>query len=66
MTIVYTADVFCDRCGCWVHGATGSKTSGLGRPALAVAKKAGWSRDVKSTYTDLCPECLKENRKEPG
>lgn len=65
MTIRYTADVFCDRCGNWVPGLTSEKPSGLARPALSLAKKAGWSRDTKSTYLDLCPKCLDENRRNP-
>lgn len=63
MTVRYTADVFCDRCVNWMHGVTSEKASGLATPALKKAKKAGWSRDVKSTYTDLCPNCLNEHRK---
>lgn len=58
MSLSYTCDVFCDHCGNWVHGVTANKPTGLARPALSEAKKQGWSRDVKSTYTDLCPACL--------
>ena len=61
--IRYTADVFCDNCGCWIHGIIGSKPSGLARPALAEAKRHGWSRDVKSIFTDLCPTCLKKHQR---
>lgn len=64
MSLTYTCDVFCDRCGNWVHGVTTNKATGLARPALAEAKKQGWSRDVKSTLTDLCPKCLAKSRKE--
>ena len=63
MSIVYTADVFCDKCGVWIHGATGNKAPGLATKALKVSKQAGWSRDVRSVYTDLCPNCLNEERK---
>ena len=64
MSIVYQADVFCDKCGNWIRGdAVGHKASGLATQALKTAKSAGWSRDVRSLYTDLCPNCLKEERK---
>lgn len=63
MTVRYTADVFCDKCGRWVHGLVSDKSTGLARPALQVAKRDGWSRDVKSLYTDLCPSCLDEQRR---
>ena len=65
MTVRYVCDVFCDRCGNWINGAVGEKAPGLATKALQVAKRMGWSRDVRSTYTDLCPHCLEENRKEP-
>lgn len=64
MTIIYTADVFCDRCGNWIHGCVSERNTGLARPALKAAKNEGWSRDVKSTYLDLCPKCLIEARKD--
>lgn len=64
MTLRYSADVFCDRCGNWIHGHVSHKAEGLARPALAVAKRAGWSRDVKSKFTDLCPHCLDAVRRE--
>ena len=64
MSISYTVDVHCDRCGDWVRGITSPKPN-TAKLALAVAKKAGWSRDVKSPLTDLCPHCLAEARKEP-
>lgn len=63
MTVRYTADVFCDRCGNWMHGAVSDKPTGLATPALKAAKREGWSRDVKSIYMDLCPLCLIEERK---
>mgnify|MGYP000291181828 FL=1 len=64
MSTSYTVDIHCDRCGNWSHGAIGPKPSGLATKALKAAKKNGWSRDVNSTYTDLCPACLAEARKE--
>lgn len=61
MTVSYTCDVHCDRCGEWVRGVTAQGPRGLARAALRVAKAKGWSRNVRSTYTDLCPKCLHEN-----
>jgi hypothetical protein len=64
MTIVYSADVFCDACGIWVHGGVQSdKPTGMARPAIAVAKAQGWSRNTQSEFVDLCPKCLIEFRK---
>jgi hypothetical protein len=62
MTVRYQADVFCDRCGQWVNGAISTKPGGLARKALAFAKRCGWSRDVRSTLLDLCPNCLRATR----
>jgi len=56
MTVRYTADVFCDRCGDLVHGVTSVKPVGIASAAIKAAKAAGWSRDVKSTFMDLCPK----------
>ena len=64
MSLIYSCDVVCDRCGNWTHGLTGLKPIGLGMPSLAIAKGQGWSRASKSLYTDLCPDCLTETRKE--
>lgn len=59
MSIVYSADVFCDGCTDWVHGGVQSdKPTGMARPALAVAKQHGWSRDTQGEFVDLCPKCL--------
>jgi hypothetical protein len=63
MSIVYTADVHCDRCGNWAHSVTGHKPDGLATRSLKLAKANGWSRSVRSIYTDLCPDCLKNARK---
>lgn len=62
MSLSYTVDVHCDRCYHWAGGVTGPKPEA--RKALAAAKKEGWSRNVRSTYTDLCPKCLIEVRAE--
>lgn len=44
-------DLWCDVCGCWVHPA------GLrGRPAIAWAKREGWTRTV-NPVCDTCPQC---------
>lgn len=64
MSVTYSADVFCDKCGDWIHGTTSNEPRGIAREALKIAKKEGWSRDVRSTYLDLCPNCLKEFRKD--
>lgn len=65
MTVSYSADVFCDRCGNWTHGVTSNHKARLATYALEEAKKQGWSRDVKSTYLDLCPKCLDKYHKDP-
>ena len=64
MTVIYTADVFCDKCGDWTHGVTQDRNSGLARKAVTVSKSEGWSRDARSQYLDLCPKCLAEFRAE--
>jgi hypothetical protein len=64
VTISYTLDIYCDHCGNWIRGVT-SKSPNTVRASLYKAKKAGWSRDTKSIYTDLCPQCLNKVRKEP-
>lgn len=64
MTVIYTADVFCDRCGNWFHGDTGFTASGLATKVVRRAKAAGWSRVNNSQWLDLCPVCVIESRKE--
>lgn len=68
MTVKYTADVFCDRCGNWEPSATatGNTSSGLARQALSKSSKHGWSRNVRSIYLDICPTCLGESEKPDG
>ena len=66
MTVRYTADVFCDKCGNWIHGAVGDKPAGLARKAVKVAKAEGWSRSTRSILPDLCPPCLGEERRSDG
>ena len=64
MTVIYTADVFCDKCGDWTHGVTLDRNSGLARKAIVASKREGWSRHARSQYLDLCPKCLAEFRAE--
>lgn len=65
MTVRYSVEVFCDRCGNWMSGINSAdKPNGLASKALKAAKQKGWSRDVKSTYLDLCPDCLGAARAE--
>jgi ribosomal protein L34E len=64
VSISYTVDVHCDRCGDWIHGITSYKPN-TARLVLSAVERAEWSRDLKSTYADLCPKCLQEARKEP-
>lgn len=63
MSTVYTANIFCDRCGNWLQGVTGPKPQGLARKAVEKSKRNGWSRQNNSQYLDLCPVCLDEERK---
>lgn len=60
MSIVYTADIFCDGDGCgqWTHGVTASCA-----PTKAEARKhavdtRGWWLDHKGK--DYCPRCAKK------
>jgi hypothetical protein len=62
MSIRTTYDVSCDACGMWITGAYTFERKTLIRKALRVAQRAGWSRDTKSKYLDLCPECLLKER----
>lgn len=64
MSIVYTADIFCDGecCNQWVHGIALSHNDGLSRRAHKTAKKQGWGRVVapNGKLLDLCPRCFRE------
>lgn len=66
MSILYTVDVFCDRCSNWMRGVSGHKAPSLTKTALKRAKANGWSRNVNSTFTDLCPDCLQKSRRDQG
>ena len=59
MAITVTTDVFCDECGRWTNGASG--TQKRSRPARRAAKAKGWIR-VKhgDALADLCPACAME------
>lgn len=64
MTVIYRADVFCDHCANWLDTeVSGPRKDGLASQAVAKAKKAGWSRDTKSIYMDLCPSCAEGYRR---
>ena len=60
MSIVITTDVFCDKCGNWVFGATGSKP--YARFARYRARLAGWvrRRSQNGKMIDICPNCIRE------
>lgn len=64
MSIVFTADVFCDGddCSQWTHGALKHETPPTKRSARAgAAKTAKWKRiDGK----DYCPRCWSKLGKE--
>ena len=64
MTTFYTAELHCDRCGHWVRDGLSQKPSGLAKAIVEKAKRIGWSRSTKSIYTDLCPHCLEQSRKD--
>jgi hypothetical protein len=53
MSIVYTADVFCDDCATWTRGASDK------RPPLKWRTRCGIRRDgwIHSVGKDYCPAC---------
>jgi hypothetical protein len=59
MSIVYTADVFCDVCGGWEHGVTGRRVRARDAREHVQKKLMGpkWKR-VKGQ--DLCPRCVSQ------
>ena len=61
MTTHYLRTSVCGRRSNLFNGSP--KRTGNAAKAVARAKSKGWSRDVRSTYTDLCPGCLAESRK---
>ncbi len=61
MSVVFSADVFCDNCSDWVHGVTSRTRGALVQKARDTARKAGWSYSPgKTNYRDLCPPCLEK------
>lgn len=56
MSIVYTADVFCDADGCsqWTHGETGAKPPLKWRARMNARSTAQW---VHVGGKDYCPAC---------
>jgi hypothetical protein len=59
MSIVYTADVFCDgdACSIWTHGATSTKLPTKKEARAAVDPRAGWKHVGGKDY---CPTCVKK------
>lgn len=57
MSIVYTADVFCDghECGQWIHCITDAKPPLKWRSRVQ-ARRHGWAH-IKGK--DYCPNCLR-------
>lgn len=59
MTIKNTVDIFCKRCGNWMHcGINISATH-----ARQIAKRAGWR--PSASHGDLCPHCAPEKEQRP-
>lgn len=55
MTTYYSAVIECDRCGKSFKQA--KRTVGA-KELLREAKLAGWHRNTKSLFTDLCRDCV--------
>lgn len=58
MSITISTDVFCEECGNWTAGATGTKP----RPKAAreIAKSQGWAFFKRKDY---CPDCWEQLQK---
>ena len=55
MSVTISTDVFCDRCGNWTSGTTGS------RPQIQEARRIAKGRGWKVGRTeDVCPDCIGE------
>lgn len=52
MSFTITTDVFCDKCGDWIHGVAASAT--MKAEAWAKARTSGWS---KKDGKHVCPMC---------
>lgn len=64
MSIVYTADVFCDgiveegkQCPIWTHGVSGSTVPGKTLARTEHAPREGWAFHKGKDY---CPTCAKQ------
>ena len=57
MTVRYTADVFCNKCGSWLHYNVGIRP--VIRQARKFAKEMGWivKRGPDGYLIDICPSC---------
>lgn len=62
MSITITTDVFCDVCGKWIHGVTGSRPDR--RTARHRAKANGWIRRLcNGKMIDECSLCRAKQEK---
>jgi len=59
MSIVYTADVFCDGDGCslWTHGVSGSTPPTKAQARAEHSVREGWTHVGGKDY---CPDCVKK------
>jgi hypothetical protein len=57
MSVVYIADVFCDGCSQWMHGATGVQAPSK-REARATARREHW---LHIGGRDFCPTCARKH-----
>ena len=58
MSITVTTDVFCDLCGDWHSGVSGTKPQA--KDARRSAKHFGWiykKDEVDGEMQDICPKC---------
>lgn len=63
MSIVYTADVFCDECNQWTHGVTSSRPPTKESARLTAARSANWKH---VNGKDYCPVCWKKATPAPS
>ena len=64
MSIVYTADVFCNACGNWEHGVTQSTLLGIVMRSRKAATQQGWKvKALNQRHSiDLCPTCAEAKK----
>jgi len=56
MTVRLTHDIFCDKCGNWVHCFVAEESHI--REARCLARDLGWVRKkMPHVLRDLCPDC---------